>query len=257
VKFYLGTHRPYWLRQVEVPLFVSHRVLAPYRTLPVATCDWALDSGGFTELSMHGAWQTTPAAYVEAVRRYRDEVGRMDWAAPQDWMCEPWIVAKTGLSVTEHQARTVANYLDLRDLAPDLPFVPVLQGWQPDDYLRHVDAYTAAGVDLTAEHTVGIGSVCRRADVGPIVDLIWRLADDGLSLHGFGVKVTGLAAFGAALSSADSMAWSYNARMNPPLPGHPHKSCANCMEWALRWRDHTLAVRQGYVQHGLPLGAAS
>jgi O-acetyl-ADP-ribose deacetylase (regulator of RNase III) len=31
---------------------------------------WALDSGGFTELSLHGRWKATPAAYVAAVRRY-------------------------------------------------------------------------------------------------------------------------------------------------------------------------------------------
>ncbi len=34
--------------------------------------------------------------------RYRDEIGCLLWAAPQDWMCEPWITAKTGLTVAEH-----------------------------------------------------------------------------------------------------------------------------------------------------------
>ena len=47
-------------------------------------------------------------------------------------MCEPFMLAKTGLTVAEHQARTVANYLELRSLAPELPFVPVLQGWSLD-----------------------------------------------------------------------------------------------------------------------------
>ena len=46
------------------------------------------------------------------VRLYRDEVGGLQCAAPQDWMCEPQIVAKTGLSVREHQQRTVENLLD-------------------------------------------------------------------------------------------------------------------------------------------------
>jgi hypothetical protein len=53
------------------------------------------------------------------VRRYRDEIGCLDWAAPQDWMCEPFILAKTGLSVREYR-RTVASYLRLTELAPDL-----------------------------------------------------------------------------------------------------------------------------------------
>lgn len=240
MKFYLGTHQPHWLRLEDYPLFVSHRTLRRYKTLPQALTGWALDSGGFSELSMYGEWRTTPEEYITAVRRYRDEVGHLEWAAPQDWMCEPQIVEKTGLSVPEHQRRTIENYLHLRDVADDLPFVPVLQGWEPDDYLRHADAYLAAGVDLTAERTVGIGTVCRRNNVSEIADLVWELADAGISLHGFGVKVTGLRNFGQALASADSMAWSYAGRRQPPLPGCPHKNCANCVLWARQWRARVL-----------------
>lgn len=48
-----------------------------------------------------------------------------------------------------------------------------------------------------------------------VLDAILRLRPD-LRLHGFGVKTTALAngAIRAALYSADSMAWSYNARRN-------------------------------------------
>jgi hypothetical protein len=241
VKFYLGTHRPNWLRQENYPLFVSHRTLGKYKKLPEALHSWALDSGGFSELSMYGEWRTTPDEYITAVRRYRDEVGNLDWAAPQDWMCEPQMLERTGLDVAEHQRRTVDNYLALRHEADDLPFVPVLQGWEPDDYLRHVDLYAAAGVDLPGLGTVGLGTVCRRNNVTEIADLVWELADAGLSLHGFGVKITGLRNFGGALASADSMAWSYAGRMRPPLPGcTTHKNCANCVLWARQWRGRVL-----------------
>lgn len=30
----------------------------------------------------------------------------MRFAAPMDWMCEPWILSKTGLTLAEHQERT-------------------------------------------------------------------------------------------------------------------------------------------------------
>lgn len=240
MRFYLGTHIEGWLARTDVPLFVSHRRLARRRTLPQAAGRWALDSGGFTELSMHGRWQTSPESYVAAVRRYRDEIGGLDWAAPQDWMCEPWMLAKTGLSVTEHQQRTITSVLNLRASAPDLPFVPVLQGWAIDDYLNCIDLYTDAGVDLTLEPTVGLGSVCRRQSTSEIHDICAALAAHGLRLHGFGIKTSGLGRYGRHLQSADSMAWSYGARRNPPLPGHTHKSCANCLPWALRWRDRTL-----------------
>lgn len=133
---YLGTHKPGWLWMAGARprLYVSHVTLAPYKTLHRATGPWGLDSGGFSELAAadqpRGAarWRTSPEEYVQAVARYAEEIGHLEWAAPQDWMCEPAMihggqvgmveVAGTGLSVAEHQARTVANFLELRELWP-------------------------------------------------------------------------------------------------------------------------------------------
>jgi hypothetical protein len=244
-RFYLGTHEASWLARLDVPLFVSHRRLAPRRTLPEARTGWALDSGGFTELSMHGRWVTEPAAYVDACRRYMAEVGQLEWAAPMDWMCEPFMVEKTGLSVDRHQALTVENLQLLRQLAPDAPFIPVLQGYALADYVACIDRYASAGVDLTAESVVGVGSVCRRQDTGEICAIFRELHSAGIRCHGFGVKTLGLGRYARYLTSADSMAWSYNARRNPPLPTCAHGkhgtgSCANCPIWALLWREHAL-----------------
>lgn len=241
MRFYLGTHQPSWLGRAGVPLFVSHRRLARQRSHPFRALEgWALDSGGFTELSMHGGWVTTPAEYVRAVRYYAEEIGGLEWAAPQDWMCEPPMLARTHRTVADHQKLTTANLLELRSLASEAAFIPVLQGWEPDDYLRHVDAYEAAGVDLEAEAVVGVGSVCRRQDTAEIAYLFERLHRLGLALHGFGVKFFGVTAGWGFLASADSMAWSYNARRHPPLPGCTHRSCSNCLRWALRWRSRLL-----------------
>jgi len=109
VRFYLGAHHPHWLERAPFPLFVSHRQLAARRRLPRAATRWAVDSGGLTELRLHGRWHTSAAEYAAAVRRYRDEIGSLEWAAPQDWMCEPFMLAKTGLTIAVHQAHTVAN----------------------------------------------------------------------------------------------------------------------------------------------------
>ncbi|MFE2532606.1 hypothetical protein [Streptomyces sp. NPDC059371] len=252
MKFFLGTHQPQWLGTANVPLFVSYRRLAGRRTLPRAIAPWALDSGGFTELSMHGAWRTPAHTYLAAVRRFRDEIGLMAWAAPMDWMCEPWITGLTGLSVGEHQRRTIDNFLHLRTAAPDLPIIPVLQGWELDDYLTCADAYERAGIDLTAEPVVGLGSVCRRQATGQAAAIVTTLAARGLNLHGFGFKTLGLRSCGYALTSADSLAWSYDARRKPPLPGHSHKNCANCLPYALQWRTRTLTALPPW--HQPPLG---
>jgi hypothetical protein len=85
--FCVGAHQPHWLWQAGFPLFVSHRQLARKRSYRPALCRWALDSGGFTELSMHGRWVTSAADYAEAAARYAVVIGRLDFAAPQDWMC--------------------------------------------------------------------------------------------------------------------------------------------------------------------------
>jgi hypothetical protein len=254
-RFYLGTHEPAWLERTDAPLFVSHRRLAQRRRLPRAAGAWALDSGGFTELAMHGGWSTSPATYAAAVRRYRDEIGGLAWAAPQDWMCEPSILARTGLTVERHQERTVANLVDLRELAPDLPIVPVLQGWTLADYHRCVDQYQRAGVDLQAEPIVGLGSVCRRQATGEIEEIVQSLAALGLRLHGFGVKTAGLGRYAEHLVSADSLAWSYDARRSEPLAGCRHRNCANCLAYALAWRDRILG-RLRSVQLSLPVAAA-
>lgn len=111
MRFFLGTHVPCWLGRIEIPLMVSHRTLGTYRTLPRARGPWVLDSGGFTELSTYGEWRTPTSDYVTAVRRYRDECGGLVWAAPQDWMCEPFMLAKTRKTVAEHQRLTTENYL--------------------------------------------------------------------------------------------------------------------------------------------------
>jgi hypothetical protein len=247
--FYLGTHRPTWLWTVtDVPLFISHRVLRDRKSpFPKATTNWALDSGGFTELNLFGGWKTSPVEYVDSVRRYASELGNLQWASPQDWMCEPWVIAKTGLSVAEHQRRTVDNYLELRELAPDLPFIPVLQGWEMADYFAHAAAYADAGVDLADQPVVGIGSVCRRQATGQIANIFDHLQGEGLRMHGFGVKTAGLSLYADNLVSADSLAWSYGARQDARA-GIRHcakKTCANCLHYALSWRDRVLRGLEG------------
>lgn len=240
VKFWLGTHQPSWLGETDVPLFFSRRRLAVRKTLPRATGPWALDSGGFSELSLHGRWTTDPRSYVAEVRRWREEVGNLAWAAAMDWMCEPWLLEKTGLSVARHQELTVDNFVELMALAPDLPWVPVLQGWRFADYMNHAEEYARRGVDLTRLDLVGLGSVCRRQGTAIVEDLVWEFSRQGLRIHGFGIKLQGLRRAGARLASADSMAWSLRARRSPPLPGCRHASCANCLRFALGWRERVL-----------------
>ena len=251
--FYLGTHQPAWLQTANVALFVSHRRLAQRKTLPRAVTGWALDSGGFSELSLYGRWRTSARQYSAAVRRYDDEIGRLEWAAPQDLMTEPDMLRRTGLTIREHQKRTVANFCELQNLwtgPQDSPYMPVLQGWSIDDYLHCMDTYYRAGINLALYPLVGVGSICRRQGTNTIKDVVNAILrlDPDMPLHTFGAKSKGLRLYGHRIASADSLAWSFQARRNPPMQGHRHASCANCLPYALRWRRQLLSSLPSRVQ---------
>lgn len=231
-RFYLGTHLPYWLREPGPPLFVSDRQLRRYPLRP-ARRTWALDSGGFSELSRPPyAWSTSPREYVSRVREYM-QMGRMEWAAIQDWMCEPFILRNTGKTLHQHQRNTVRSYLILQDLGPEIPWLPVLQGLSLEDYQRCLAMYRAAGCTNTY---FGIGSVCRRQATADIERTIEVLSRD-VALHAFGFSLRGLKNAHANIYTADSMAWSAGARRiaSPVFDTCNHSNCANCYQYAHWW----------------------
>lgn len=240
---------PNWLWKPEfrdVPLFLCHRVLrARTNPYPEATTRYAVDSGAFTELTKHGRWVETPEQYVAALRRYADELGPFDFAGQQDWVCKTEaldaIEAHTGVrpDVTELLEATVENLLVLRALAPELRIAPTIQGGKFEDFMLCADMFLAAGIDLTAEPVVGVGSLVGMAPKA-VERIATALQARGIrNLHAFGVKGRALAGAAHGFDSADSLAWSFAGRMDP-LPDCPHKQCQNCPRYALAWRDSIL-----------------
>lgn len=205
---------------------------------------WAIDSGGFSELNLNGKWTVSEKQYVQELNRLTTNRGLL-WAAQQDWMCEPWILEKTGLSVQEHQRKTVRNFAKLRSMECNVHIIPVIQGFHPDEYEECVYLFNEMGFDLRNEPLVGIGSICRRQRTDEIGQLVKRISKMGISLHGFGVKKSGLQKYGKYLASADSLAWSYEARYSKrrclDTKHHPtSKACNNCLTYALEWRERLL-----------------
>ena len=125
----------------------------------------------------------------------------------------------------------MARYDALLDEQPGVYILPVLQGYAPQDYVRHLEIY---GPRLQHGQWVGVGSICKRngrpGDVAAVL-LAIRAARPDLQLHGFGLKTTALAdpLVRSMLHTADSMAWSYHARING----------RNGNDWreAKRWAD--------------------
>jgi hypothetical protein len=213
VRFFCGLHQPSDAKHFDAAFISVNRLRK--RKGPFVVNDWIMDSGAFTEISTHGTYRHSVAEYAAEIRRWAWN-GRLLAAVAQDWMCEPWIVKKTGLSVAEHQQLTVERYdVLLAEDTEGIYIMPVLQGYHPSEYAKHVEMY---GHRLRHGAWVGVGSVCKRNSnpmaIEAVLDVIKAVRPD-LRLHGFGLKATALrsARVFDLLHSADSMAWSYQARM--------------------------------------------
>lgn len=210
--FYVGLHQPSDAKHFDRAFVSVNRIRG--RKKAIGAGAWIMDSGAFTELSQHGAYRHSVAEYAAEINRWADDPSLIA-AVAQDYMCEPFIIEKTGLSVDEHQRLTIERYDALRDLVdPRIYIMPVLQGYKVADYLRHLGMY---GDRLARGAYVGVGSICKRnTDIGQIEDILTAIkrARPDLQLHGFGLKTTALSSWVVrdCLHSADSMAWSFAAR---------------------------------------------
>lgn len=213
MRFFTGLHQPSDAKHFDACFISVNRLRPRVRHFPIA--DWIMDSGAFTEISTFGYYRDAVDVYAREIRRWIG-CGNLLAAVAQDWMCEPHIVAKTGLDVETHQRYTVARYDALLEQQPGVYILPVLQGFAPREYVQHLAMY---GQRLELGQWVGVGSVCKRnANPRAIVEVLTAIKDvrPDLRLHGFGLKTTALRhpAITDLLHTADSMAWSYHARKN-------------------------------------------
>jgi hypothetical protein len=212
MRFFYGLHQPSDAKHVS-PAFISvNRVRN--RVGPFVVDEWIMDSGAFMELLLFGQYRHPVAVYAEQIKRWATN-GKLLAAVAQDYMREAIMLAKTGLSIEEHQRLTIERYDDLLNCdSGGIYIMPVLQGYAPSDYVRHIEAY---GPRLDRGAWVGVGSVCKRnGDKAAIEDVLLAIkgARPDLRLHGFGIKTTALGSglVRDLLHTADSMAWSYSAR---------------------------------------------
>lgn len=191
LSFYPGLHQPHDAAHFDRACISIHRLET--RRKPVQCGDVMVDSGAFTKLAKHGCYPEPVKVYADQLHRlWTQGVVSITIAAAQDYMCEPFMLEKTGLTVLEHQRLTIERYDDLisalSELFPDgVPFevMPVLQGFLISDYLRHIEMY---GARLTPGMWVGVGSVCKRqGNAAVIEDLLLAIkgARSDLRLHGF------------------------------------------------------------------------
>jgi len=229
VRFFTGLHQPSDAAKF-VAAFISVNRLRT-RKSPFVVGDWIMDSGAFTEISTHGRYRHSVVEYAEEIRRWKG-CGNLLAAVAQDWMCEPFIVERTGLSVREHQRLTVHRYDELMAEEVGVYVMPVIQGFEPESYVEHLRMY---GARLAPGAWVGVGSVCKRNGDARAIEAVLlavKAERPDLKIHGFGVKTTALGSplVRALLHTADSMAWSYAARRE----GRNPNSWKEAQSWTQR-----------------------
>ncbi len=186
--FYVGIHHPSIAGSMERTM-LSINVLEN-RKIDFPANKWILDSGAFTGIS-RGQDHMDVKEYGKQIKRWA-QCGELEAAVSHDWMCEPQVLKITGLTVEEHQSMTTGRWLRLREEVPDTHLMPVIQGWEPDDYRRHLQEMER---ELPPGTWAGVGSVCKRqgnpSQLSAILTAILTERPD-LKLHGFGVKTSSL-----------------------------------------------------------------
>lgn len=213
MRFFVGLHQPSDAKHFDAAFVSVNRLRNRKSAFNVG--DWIMDSGAFTEISTHGEYRTSVAAYSNEIARWKNN-GNLLAAVSQDYMCEPFILEKIGMTLQQHQTLTIERYDELLRYDTGVYIMPVLQGYKPSDYVSHIREY---GRRLGHGAWVGVGSVCKRnGDIRAIEEVLLAIKHvrPDLRLHGFGLKTTALSSglVNQLLETADSMAWSFNARKN-------------------------------------------
>lgn len=161
-----------------------------------------LDSGAFSLINKYGDYPYDYRRYIAFAKRLKP-----DYIAIMDYPCEP--NSKIDLPIKERIDKTIENAIKLMDLAPNLNWVMVIQGWDVNNYLYCLDKIKEHGLltPLTA-----IGSVCVRKklkEVRDIIVTIRRETPKRIKLHCFGLNLRFVRDYTIfnSIYSFDSHAW--------------------------------------------------
>ena len=190
-----------------------------YRKSPIKVGRWMMDSGAFTQITKYGNFVMSPADYVRLAVRFQD-CGDLACIVTQDYMCEPHVIRMLKdrgkeASVRIHQRKTVERYIEIMDEAVKqnlkVSVMPVLQGWEVEDYVDHLIMYAKMlsdlkyqrcglwknpfldkpcwhpykGTLLNAKQWIGIGSTCKRNRNPEIVSQILDQLHGAMGAFGF------------------------------------------------------------------------
>ncbi len=172
-----------------------------------------VDSGGFPSSFLYNGYNKSDEEYLNFVLKHD-----ATYFALRDYPCEVQIIKKHDTTPENQILRTVEHHIKLLDLSEDYGLegraVPVLQGWETDEYLYCLDLFREHGL---IRDYMAIGSLCRRhaeKQIRKIILTVRQELPDWVKLHAFGTKISVLRnkAVWDAIYSVDSGAWDFDAR---------------------------------------------
>ena len=107
MRFFIGLHQPSDAKHFDACFVSVNRLRKRKSNFPVD--DWIMDSGAFSTILIHGGYPHPVEEYAAHIRRWKTN-GNLLAAVSQDYMCEPAMLKRTGLTVSEHQRLTIERY---------------------------------------------------------------------------------------------------------------------------------------------------
>jgi hypothetical protein len=137
--FYVGLHQPADAQHFDRAFISVNRVRGRQKPVPAK----GMDFGQRRVPGDRAVRRLSPRA--GGIRRRgqpaRSHQSRPHAAVSQDWMCEAFMLEKTGLTLEDHQRLTIERYDALLPLIRGVYLMPVLQGYSLQSYLDHIDQY--------------------------------------------------------------------------------------------------------------------
>lgn len=279
-EYYVGTDRFSKADRRNAMISANALVKDKPRKYPITVDRWIMDSGAFSQITQYGDFVMSPEEYIRLACHFQ-WCGDLQCIVTQDYMCEPDVLQSLKdigkrASVRIHQKKTVERFIELRKLARKyklrVPVMPVLQGWEVEDYIDHWRMYqnyfrfeylipcpgfAGQGGGTPSDPYfpwVGIGSTCKRNKnpdvVSEILDAIeeevskefkWRYQEDNvwskMRWHLFGYKKTGLknSSIRDRIHSADSFAYDFEDKMKGGL-----RTSESRVESSVRFHDNII-----------------
>jgi hypothetical protein len=177
--------------------------------------DIMLDSGGFSFLNRFGDYPFGVDTFVDWYQMMMDANNKkISFISTPDYPCEEEITRTCKLKTNyERIIATVDKAVECYDKHPDVPWMPVIQGYEPSEYEMCLSLYRCKGIK---PKKFAVGSMCRRTNIKKIEYHIKNLIEYGLKeeIHIFGLCIRGMKSkyLFDNVDSCDSVAYTYNCK---------------------------------------------